>query len=111
MTGRCTNNQAEYIGLIHGMAAALKAGVKNITVFGDSELVIRQMTGVYKVKQPIMQKMHAKATMLRTQFLTARFEWLPRESNAVADGLSKVAMKQPAIASEAADWFDPTAVK
>lgn len=107
MKGICTNNQAEYVGLIHGVKAALHHQVTQLHVFGDSELVIRQMTRVYKVKNPTLQQLHRLCDGFCQQFRSVKFEWIDRSRNSGADALSKQAMHHDHEAREEASWFTP----
>eukprot|EP00598_Pedospumella_elongata_P016326 CAMPEP_0184989004 /NCGR_PEP_ID=MMETSP1098-20130426/26488_1 /TAXON_ID=89044 /ORGANISM="Spumella elongata, Strain CCAP 955/1" /LENGTH=318 /DNA_ID=CAMNT_0027513883 /DNA_START=76 /DNA_END=1032 /DNA_ORIENTATION=+ len=104
MNGICTNNQAEYVGLIHGLQAAIAHKVTHLTVYGDSELVIKQMKGLYKVKNPILQVLNVKAQSLANQLTSVSYNWVERSKNKPADALSNVAMYQPDSAEECADF-------
>eukprot|EP01032_Pedospumella_encystans_P017986 gene17986-20490_t len=104
MKGICTNNQAEYVGLIHGLQAAIAHKVTHLTVYGDSELVIKQMKGLYKVKNPILQVLNMKAQSLAHQLTSVSYNWVERSKNKPADALSNVAMYQPDLAEECADF-------
>jgi len=106
MKGICTNNQAEYVGLIHGIKAALRHQVTQLHVFGDSELVIRQMTRVYKVKNPTLKQLYRLCDDLCQQFQSLKFEWIDRSRNIGADALSKQAMHHDHEALEEASWFN-----
>lgn len=106
MKGICTNNQAEYVGLIHGVKAALRHQVTQLHVFGDSELVIRQMTRVYKVKNPTLQQLYRLCDGFCQQFQSVKFEWIDRSRNIGADALSKQAMHHDHEALEEASWFN-----
>lgn len=108
MDGVCTNNQAEYAGLIHGLHAAQRLGVRELYVFGDSELVVKQMRGEYRVKNPVLQDLYTRAAELSKKVGTVHFAWIDRQKNAHADALSKRAMNQKDSAEEAADWFRPS---
>jgi ribonuclease HI len=107
MDGVCTNNQAEYVGLIHGLQCASLRGVRELTVYGDSELVVKQMRGEYKVKNAGMKVMNTRAAALAAKFPKLSYNWIERAKNTRADGLSKRAMLQRNTAEEAADWFAP----
>src|SRR3954451_6431122 len=89
--GRCTNNVAEYRALITALEEAKKLGAKKITIRGDSELIIRQMTGQYRVKHPDLQPLHAKAQELMHGFASAKIEHNLRHKNALADKLANLA--------------------
>ena len=103
MNGVCTNNQAEYTGLIHGLQAAVARNVRQIEVYGDSELVIKQMKGEYKVKNVVLQGMHQKAQSLARHFSQISYHWVERSKNKPADALSNRAMHQPSSAEECGD--------
>ena len=90
--GIATNNIAEYRGLIAALQWAVDNGVKEITVKGDSLLIIQQMRGVYKVKNEGLKPLHMQARMLMMQVGNVKFEHVPREFNKEADRLSNVGM-------------------
>ena len=77
--GSQTNNAAEYLGLILGLPSAFAGGIKELTVYQDSELVSRQMTGQYQVKAEHLKPLHATAKHLASQFDTIVFKSVPRE--------------------------------
>ncbi len=85
--GITTNNVAEYTSLIGGLTAALKHGAKSVDCFMDSQLVINQMNGLYKVKHPDMQALHAKVKDLLTRFESVSFGHVRREKNTAADAM------------------------
>lgn len=85
--GETTNNQAEYYGLIIGLQAALDMGVTEIDVRMDSELIVRQILGQYRVKQPDLAKRFLEAKQLCNQFSRICFSHVPRAKNAHADRL------------------------
>ena len=89
---KVTNNEAEYMGLICGMKEAIEEGVRDLLVKGDSQLVIRQMTGENKVKSANLIPLHARAANLVTEFRNISFEYIPRAQNYVADKLAKSAI-------------------
>ena len=86
--GRGTNNEAEYHGLILGLRHALAAGADEVVVHGDSQLVLRQLEGRYKVKADNLKPLHEEAKGLLARFRTTKLQWVPREANADADRLS-----------------------
>src|SRR5262245_23881620 len=90
--GGCTNNVAEYRALISGLAAAARHGVRSLVVRMDSELVVRQMQGQYKVKNQGLKPLHAEAREALARVGTVRFESVPREDNGRADGLVNEAL-------------------
>jgi len=83
-----TNNEAEYTGLILGLNEALKHSITELQVFGDSQLVIRQMQGKYKVNSPNLVPLHQCATTLASKFSKIEFEHVYRNKNQRADALS-----------------------
>lgn len=94
--GRATNNVAEYQALIHALRYALAHGARRVKVFSDSELVVRQVEGTYKVKHPDMQPLHREATALLARFADARVVHVPREQNREADRLANRALDERA---------------
>lgn len=80
-----TNNVAEYQGLIAGLTDAAELGASEVVVHLDSQLIDRQMRGVYRVKAPRLRGFHAEAGALVARFEAVRFEWVPRERNGRAD--------------------------
>ena len=90
--GRTTNNVAEYQALIAGLELALDRKVHKLTVHSDSELVCRQLTGRYKVKDANMRGYHAQATALLQQFQEVEIKCIRREENAPADRLVNEAL-------------------
>ena len=83
-----TNNEAEYAGLILGLNEAQKRGITELHVRGDSQLVIRQMQGKYKVNSPNLVPLHQCATTLVSNFAKIDFEHVYRDKNHRADALS-----------------------
>jgi probable phosphoglycerate mutase len=92
--GTCTNNVAEYRALIAGLEAAARLGVRSLVVRMDSELVVRQMLGQYKVKNEGLKPLHAEARKAATKLGSVRFESVPRDDNGRADGLVNEALDQ-----------------
>ena len=94
--GRATNNVAEYQALIHALRFALKRGAREIRICSDSELVVRQINGQYRVKHPDMIPLHAEASSLLRRFDTAQVAHVRREQNRDADRLANVALDERA---------------
>jgi len=90
--GSATNNVAEYRGLLRGLARAQELGAKEIEVVNDSELVSRQVSGVYKVKHPDMKPLYAQAMAALRGFERWKFSTVPRAENARADALVNAAL-------------------
>lgn len=94
--GRCTNNVAEYSGLLAALEKALELRAANLRVFSDSELLVRQMTGQYKVKSPDLRPLYEEARRLSRKFANFRIEHVRREQNRAADKLANRAMDEGA---------------
>lgn len=90
--GETTNNVAEYSALIFGLKEALRQKAEEVTVRMDSQLVVRQIAGEYRVKEPTLQKLHAQVLELLGGFKRYQVEHIPREENAEADKLANLAM-------------------
>ena len=88
-----TNNVAEYNGLIIGLELAIFNGIKELSVKGDSLLVIKQMKGEYKVKNKNLKILFERAKQLSLKFDKITFEHIYRENNKRADELSNIALK------------------
>ncbi len=108
--GRATNNVAEYRALISAMQEAIKLGGKNIIIRGDSELVIKQLKGEYRVKHPDMKPLYAEAQELLARFTQAKIEHNLRGKNALADKLANLAMDRKADVTDAGADANGTAV-
>jgi len=87
LLGEMTNNAAEYHGLLLGLERARALGATEVEVVNDSELVARQVTGVYKVKHAGMRPLHARALAALEGFDAWSIRSVPREQNARADAL------------------------
>jgi dinuclear metal center YbgI/SA1388 family protein len=85
--GKATNNVAEYQALIAGLEVALDRGVERLDVFLDSELVVRQVNGQYKVKDAGLKPLHAQACLLLSKFHEVDVRHVRREQNSAADAL------------------------
>ena len=90
--GVATNNVAEYRGLLLGLERARALGATEIDVVNDSELVAKQVNGVYKVKHPDMRPLHARAAAALAGFDRWTVRSVPRAQNAAADALVNAAL-------------------
>ena len=90
--GTATNNVAEYRGLIVGLAAAAELGASPLAVVMDSELVIRQMTGQYRVKNEGLKPLHQQARAAAAKLPQVKYTSVRREDNGRADGLVNEAL-------------------
>ena len=85
--GETTNNRAEYKALISGMLRAAKEGVTNLNCFLDSELVVRQMTGEYKVRDADLRPLSEQVRLVAEVIGSVTFRHVPRGNNKKADQL------------------------
>jgi ribonuclease HI len=94
--GSTTNNVAEYQALLLGLREAHRLGVRKIKVFADSELLVRQLNGSYRVKAPHLLPLWQEAQKGLQSFETQAISHVPREENSQADGLANRAIDQQA---------------
>ena len=85
--GQATNNAAEYRGLLAALDLAVERGADEVHLHADSELVVRQIEGRYKVRHPDLVLLHAEAARRIARFRRFRIEHVPRERNREADRL------------------------
>ncbi len=90
--GATTNNVAEYKALIEGLDLAIRKGVTDLQVFMDSQLVVSQVKGEWKIKNDRLRSLAAKAQILLSKFNSATIEHVRREQNADADKLANQGM-------------------
>ena len=91
--GETTNNVAEYLALIYALQEAIRHRYVVISVKTDSELLARQISGRYKVRDPKLRLFHDLARSLMRHFRTCQIEHIPREQNTLADRLAGAAVK------------------
>ena len=94
--GIMTNNEAEYQSVILLLTMAKQFNISSIEVRGDSSLVVNQMNGIWKVKEPRMKALKAEAQSLMTD-MKVTFKWVPREENSNADKLSNYAVERKEV--------------
>ena len=90
--GVATNNTAEYAGLLALLEYAVAAGAPSLRILSDSELLVRQIKGEYRVKHPSLQVLHAAARRLMSGLPSVVVEHVRREQNRAADALANRAM-------------------
>src|SRR5579863_9076295 len=100
--GRDTNNVAEYYGLLAALDYAVTHGISALRIRSDSELLVRQMQGRYKVKSPELKPLHERATKLARQLSYFAIEHVRREQNRDADALANLALDSGSVLSAAA---------
>ena len=103
--GRHTNNVAEYYALIAALDYAVANGIKRLRVQSDSQLIVNQMKGTYKVKHPDLRPLHERAKKQAAALETFVIQYVPREQNRAADTLANAALDntggvKPAFVSE-----------
>jgi ribonuclease HI len=92
--GEQTNNVAEYEGLLLGLRHALVHGATDVEVLADSQLLIRQLAGVYRVKSPGLIPLFEEAKRLLKRFKNVELRHIPREMNGAADEMSNRAIDE-----------------
>ena len=90
--GKQTNNYAEYSGLLAALSYVTKHGFKALKVYSDSELMVKQITGQYKVSNPSLKELHARAMRMIEDLEAFEINHVPREQNREADWLANRAM-------------------
>jgi ribonuclease HI len=90
--GTTTNNQAEYRALIVALEMASKIGIESVVCQADSELMVRQLQGKYKIKESGLAHLAAEVLRLTTKFKQIEFVHIPREKNKLADQLVNEAL-------------------
>ena len=90
--GRATNNVAEYSGLVAGLAKAADVGVRELEVVSDSELLVKQMRGEYKVKNEALRELWEEASDLEKKFGRVSYTAVRRAHNELADRLVNEAL-------------------
>lgn len=91
--GFATNNEAEYRAFIRGLELAIQQGVEHLTWYADSELLVRQWRGEYRVRQPHLAQLMAQARVLAQKIPHLEAYHTPRGGNSIADVLSKQGAK------------------
>ncbi|HUB74779.1 MAG TPA: ribonuclease HI family protein [Solirubrobacteraceae bacterium] len=99
LLGTVTNNVAEYRALLLGLARARQLGADEVEVIGDSELIAKQVQGVYKVKHAAMRELYLEAMKALRGFRRWSIRTVPRAQNAHADALVNAALDARRAAS------------
>lgn len=89
-----TNNYAEYMGLLLGLKRARDLGIREVEVFADSELMIRQLGGRYQVRSPTLRPLYQEALRVLNDFSRVKLVHVPRKMNAAADEMSNRAIDE-----------------
>jgi ribonuclease HI len=88
-----TNNEAEYTAAFLGIKRCIELGATEVELYADSDLVIKQLSGIRKIKKDELKILHSEIKQLISECnIQIRYTWIPREQNKEADRLSNVAM-------------------
>src|SRR5579872_1451939 len=112
--GRTTNNVAEYYALISALDYAAANAIRRLRVYSDSQLIVNQIKGIYKVKHPDLRPLHERAKKQAAALESFTIQYVPREENREADELANAALDstggvKPAYGSESAKKPGPAA--
>jgi ribonuclease HI len=91
--GQATNNQAEYRAVIAALQEAIRLGARKVDIRLDSELVVRQLNGRYRVKNAVLKNLYQEAKGLLARLETVTIRHVPREQNRGADRLANMALR------------------
>src|SRR5580693_1122205 len=105
--GRATNNVAEYYALIAALDYAAASGIRRLRVYSDSQLIVNQIKGLYKVKHPDLRPLHERAKKQAAGLESFTIQYVPREENRDADDLANAALDSTS-GVKAAYGADPT---
>lgn len=92
--GTATNNVAEYCALVIALQEAVKVRVKSVLIYSDSELLVRQVCGIYRVKDDKLRQLFALVENLREYFRSFEIEYIDREKNKEADKLAAQSIRE-----------------
>ncbi len=90
--GRTTNNVAEYYALIAALDYAAASGIRRLRVYSDSQLIVNQIKGIYKVKHPDLRPLHERAKKQAAGLESFTIQYVPREENRDADEMANAAL-------------------
>lgn len=91
--GQATNNQAEYRAIIAALENAISLGASQVDIHSDSELVVRQINGRYRVKNAALKPLYQRVKQLQSQLKGFTITHIPRQQNIEADSLANMALK------------------
>lgn len=91
--GHSTNNQAEYKAIIAALEEAIRLGARQVNLNSDSELVVRQLKGKYRVKKAALKPLYQQVKQLQSRLESFTINHIPREQNREADNLANAALK------------------
>ena len=91
--GHSTNNQAEYKAIIAALEEAIRLGARQVNLNSDSELIVRQLKGKYRVKKAALKPLYQQVKQLQSRLESFTINHIPREQNREADNLANAALK------------------
>jgi ribonuclease HI len=104
--GIATNNVAEYTAALEGLKRAKELGATDVLLRSDSKLLIEQLSGRFRVKNPTLQRLHAEVRATAASFARVTHEHVPREDNKQADRLANQGVDEW-LSGEGASWSPP----
>ncbi len=90
--GHTTNNQAEYRAVIAALEYALRSGISQVSMYSDSELIVNQINGQYRVKEATLKPLYQRVKHLQLQLESFKITHVPREQNEEANRLANMAL-------------------
>jgi ribonuclease HI len=104
--GIATNNVAEYTAVLEGLKRARELGATNVVLRSDSKLLVEQLSGRFRVKNPTLQRLHSEVRAVAKGFAAISYEHVPREENREADRMANRGVDEW-LAGEGASWSAP----
>jgi ribonuclease HI len=104
--GTATNNVAEYTAALEGLKRAKELGATDVLLRSDSKLLIEQLSGRFRVKNPTLQRLHAQVRATAKAFARVSYEHIPREQNMEADRLANQGVDEW-LSGQGASWSPP----
>jgi ribonuclease HI len=104
--GTATNNVAEYTAALEGLKRAKELGATDVLLRSDSKLLIEQLSGRFRVKNPTLQRLHTQVRATAKAFVRVSYEHVPRELNKEADRLANQGVDEW-LSGEGASWSPP----
>jgi ribonuclease HI len=104
--GTATNNVAEYTAALEGLKRAKELGATDVLLRSDSKLLIEQLSGRFRVKNPTLQRLHTQVRATAKAFVRVSYEHVPRELNKEADRLANQGVDEW-LSGQGASWSPP----
>lgn len=93
LTGEPSNNEAEYEAVIYGMKKSIELGLREIEIYSDSQLIVNQLMGIYRIRQSNLQRYFQSAIELASSFEDISINWVPRKFTKHPDSLCREVVK------------------